>query len=68
MKIKPCPFCGSAGIVKKDKSIFSNWDGYLVTCSSDAYALDGCNISPFTGLFKTKKEALKEWNTRKEKK
>jgi Lar family restriction alleviation protein len=64
--IKPCPFCGSAGVIRSDKSIFDDWNGYLVTCSAEPY--NNCSVSPFTGLFKTKKEALKEWNTRKENK
>ena len=60
LELKPCPFCG-----KGAETRFTNQHDklYVVGCNTlMCYA----NINNFVMVFRSKENAIKSWNTRKE--
>lgn len=61
IKLLPCPFCGGEANVcnniEANKKIINGNTRYAVRCTLGCYAM--------TNKYKTEKEAIEAWNTRK---
>lgn len=61
-RLKPCPFCGGKAEVQQIPE--ATFDKFVVTCKSRkccAFYIGYCD----EGLYYTKTEAIKAWNTRR---
>ena len=63
MNLKPCPFCGGEAAYVHQEYDYTNKeqiDKHWVGCDNG----ENCPCVCYTGLFDTKEEAIKLWNTR----
>jgi hypothetical protein len=63
-KIKPCPFCGCKGRLRREKfSYYCAWGNSMFEYSVGCEAKK-CEVSPSTHWNESKQEVVKMWNTR----